>query len=709
MKFSRLLARLLAVAAGVAVAAASHTPQARPAGAPQARSLVAALGSLTGGALSPAEIDDWTRRVGADVDQLDELIDELLDRPELGRELLPTLLFGTYLHVRNYYVQPTGFIMQQTSEPDQSGRFVYYIRKPCRSSEAKAVRPWWDPNSEVLVCPDAYRPERWRIDPEARGYHSRSFLSCDSQVGSPENEVSSQCGCGPALIRCVRDDSHYLELHRSLKREVERTVEYIVSRDLPIEELFTGNATFRDRNVELYYRRQKIGSLETGDVAPALEGLDGWPKDGKWARREEVAPGQHAGLLTAPQLLHWNPDRRQRQRAIFEMMWCEGRNSFGATTRQVLELNRGSANLAFVHDSWRRLAQTPICTDCHARLDYGFQFFHGYPDSRASLHYVPSLAHRGEGPFYGKDISDRRGQAPLTPRGFAEMAVEQPEFARCMTRHLVGHVLGPDAPAADHAAVRADLEKRHSVKSALRVALRRFVDRWDAAPPPPTPQSAPPRRVAGSEARAIGVSPALRAQLDRFCTDCHNQVRFVDSSVSVGRPFDLTGAALPRELMVRMTDHVAYGKMPKQPVEMTQPERDALVASLIDHLWADPAARAEATEYYVRQDRGLPVEPIDSAFRMIQRSTGAASGDDSTGQTGAADEAAVQTPSWGLLERGLWIDQASYTPGFATAIGLEALRACSTGDIRHRRGAGATERCLQEATNPETLVRGRIR
>jgi hypothetical protein len=612
--------------------------------------------------------------------------------------------------------------MQQTDQPDERGRTIYYIRKPCAAGEAVAVRPWWDPSRDVMVCPDAYRPDTWRIRSDARGFHSTSFLSCDSQVGSPENEVSPHCGCGPALIRCVRDQTQYDEMHRSLKREVERTVEHVVARDLPVEEIFTGNATFRDRNAELYYRRQGIGSRELAGVAEALAGLDRWPAEGRWAQRPELAPGQHAGLLTAPQILHWNPDRRQRQRSFFEVMWCEGRNSFGATTRQVLDLNRGSANLAFVHDSWERLAKTPLCTNCHARLDYGFQFFLGYPDSRASLHYVPSLVRAGKGPLYGRDIGDARGEAALTPRGFAVQATRQPEFARCMSRHVVEHVLGPEAPLADHDAVRGDFERRHSFQSAFRLALRLYVARWRAAAAVPAgaaaaPAGAAPARVPAAAPgprtaapAAVTVPPPLRAQLDRFCADCHNQVPYVDSSVSVGKPFDLTSATLPRDLVVRMTDHVAYGKMPKPPVEMTQAERDGLVTALIEQLWADPAARAEAGAYYLRQDRGLPVQPIDSAFRFIQRAASGSSGAPAgTGDPGP--QASEPDPGWGLLERGLWIDQASFTPGFAAAIALEASRRCGQtpgGDGGHLRGAVWVQQCLQRALSLDALVRGPI-
>lgn len=713
MSTARHLGRAAAVA--VAVAASTHTPEARSTGMPAARDLVSSLSSLTGGPLSSVEIDTWAARLSDDGRDAEELIDELVDRPEFGRDLVPTLVFGPYLNVRNYYALPTGFILEQTDQPDDQGRVLYYIRKPCESSEAVPVRPWWDPAREVMVCPDAHRPERWRIPPDPHGFHSSSFLACDSQVGSPENEVSPQCGCGPSLIRCVRDRTQYYEMHASMKREVERTVQYVVEEDLPAEYIFTSNATFRDRNAELYYRRQKVGSLELSDVGRVLEDLPSWPAEGKWAAREDLAPGQHAGMLTTPQLLHAAPDRRQRQRAFFEMMWCEGRNSFGATTKQVLDINRGSANLAFVHDTWERLAKTPLCTNCHARLDYGFQFFLGYPDSRASLYYVPALARAGKGPMYGNDISDARGEVTLTPRGFAKAAVKQPEFARCMSRHLTTHVLGPDAPAADHEAVRADLQRRHSFRNAMRVALRLYVARWkDPVPEPLTlpVEAAPARRAAPYErARAprppaaVAIAAPLRAQLDEFCTDCHNSVPFVDSSTTVGLPFDLTSDSLARDLVVRMTDHVAFGKMPKQPVEMTAPQREAMVGALFDSLWIDPAARTEAADYYLRQDRGLPVEPIDSAFRLIARGAGlepaapAADGED-------------DGKSWGLLERSLLIDQASFTPSFAAATALEALRVCralpTTGEGGHLRGAGTIQRCLEQAMSADLLIRGRI-
>lgn len=669
----------------------------RPSPSPgNARQLVVALDSLAGGSLSADQVTEWARRIDKKPDAVDDLIEALVDDPVFGGELLPSLLFGAYVNVRNYYAAPYGFVMKRT-EPDERGEVTYYIRHPCKSTEAVAVRPWWQAERDILVCPDAYRPETWTIEPEKTGYHSESLLSCDSQVGSPENEVHPRCGCGPGLIRCVRDHDHYMELHASLQREITRTTQYIVDHDLPLETLFTGNSTWRDRNAELFRRRQQIGSLKDSDVRAALADLRRWPEDGRWAARKELAPGQHAGVLTAPQLLHWLPDRRQRQRGIFEIMWCEGRNSFGATTQQVLDINRDTANLAFVHDSWKRLAETPLCTNCHARLDYGFQFFMGYPDSRASIHFVPALQRDGKGPLYGNDIDDVRGEASLNPRGFAQLATAQPEFSSCMSRHLAVHVLGPDVATEHRLAIRRDLEKNHSFKSAMRLALTMYVAEARRRGEGPTDRSETASAAAEATSGAapdvstsaeVAISEPLRAMLDEHCVGCHADKTWQDGMASLGVAADMRGDQLPRGLLLRMADQVAFGQMPLRPVTIDQAQRNALLEAVIAALWTDEAARSEARSYFIAQSRGLPVVPIDSALRTVHRAAGVA-------ESEPAD--------WALLERSLWVDQATFTPSFAAAIGLEALRVCKA---TQGQSAAGLDRCLDRAIPTEALVRG---
>jgi hypothetical protein len=471
--------------------------------------------------------------------------------------------------------------------------------------------------------------------------------------------------------------------------EVKRTTEYVVANDLPMATLFTGNSTFRDRNVELYYRRQKIGALalerakrELRDLGtwpeapsgyddPAPADLGRWPAGGKWAPRPEVKPGQHAGVLTTPQILHWLPDRRQRQRAYYEIMWCNLRNNFGATTQKVLELNTTGNNF-FAHDSWKELAHTELCTNCHARLDYGFQFFHGYPDSRASTHYNPALQLAGSGPLYGRDIKDLRGNAPLTPVGFAKLATDQPDFKGCMASQFVNYVLGERASADDILAIETAVAEKKTFKAAMKVALVRYAASWRMPAAAPVPSVA----VEPGTGSGIAVGPALRKKLDDHCVDCH------DGSPNGGAgapPLDFRGE-LSRATLVRMTDQAAFGMMPKDhPLEPTL--RGEVVGLMIDTLWADPAARTEARSYYLGRSRGMPAQQIDNALHAIDHLAQAPTGG-----------------TWGALERGIWSDQATITPGFLAITGLEAVRACSHGDR-------PLQVCLEQTTAMKVLSR----
>ena len=675
------------------------------AGATTTPALVAAIATLAGIVPTPTFVAEWVAKLDGGT-TVDAYIDEVLRSPRFSREIVPSMLFGAFVNVRNYYALPSGFVLRRTTG---DGAPRYFLRAPCTDAEGVIVHPWWDLASEVKVCPDSYRPEKWTMETIEHTYRSRMPLSCDSQVGSPELETRPLCGCGPNLIRCLRDEQQYEQFNRSLMDEVKLTTAYVVEHDLPIKELFTGNATFRDRNVELYYRRQKIGALKTAQpeaelaalgpwsassepappAAGAAVGADGavpapWPAAGQWAPREELAPGQHAGVLTAPQVLHWLPDQRQRQRGYYEVLWCTMRNSFGATTKKVLDLN-ATGNIAFVHDSWERLAHTEICTNCHARLDYGFQFFGGYPDSRASTHFNPSLQSSSTGPLYGRDIEDERGTGPLTPQGFAQLATAQPDFAACMSNHVAEYVLGDRATPDDARAIAAAMDATGTFKAVMKVALERYAEHWRAAvqqapAPAPLVSYAPVR----AEAPTVTIPAALRVEIDRLCIDCHDEAPYGDTDEARDHAFDFRPVALPRALVVSMVDHVAFGTMPKDdPLPLL--ERDPLVRLIIATLWTAPAARAEAELYYLGKRRGLPAQQIDNALFMI-------------------GQAATRTSGlpWGALERGIWTDQSTITPGFIAITGLEAMFACSRSpDL----GGTTFDACLDRALSPGTLSR----
>jgi hypothetical protein len=325
--------------------------------------------------------------------------------------------------------------------------------------------------------------------------------------------------------------------------------------------------------------------------------------------------------------------------------------------------------------------------NCHARLDYGFQFFMGYPDSRASTHYNPDLQSRADGPLYGRDVRDLRGTGPLTPLGFANLATHQPEFRDCMADHFITYVLGDRATSDDRLAIQAAVADKGSVKAVMSVALERYAERWRAARELPrqdrTQLPQPP--VVPHSNLTVAIDAPLRKQLDNHCVECHDAGRYSDERATEDtQPFDLGGRELSRTFVVRMVDRVAFGMMPKD-APLDTAAREELVDLLIDALWTDSQARNEAREYYLGQKRGLPAQQIDNSLSAID---------------GLA--AARPAISWGALERGLWPDQSTITPGLLTLTSLEALDACRQAS----RDSGAKlDVCLARATSLQLLSR----
>lgn len=668
---------VLVAIAGCGTAVSQPSPTVAP-GKPSTADVLGGMATLVGLVPAPGYIEDWAAKIDGGKAQIGAFIDEILNNERFASDVIPSLVFGSYVNVRNYYALPSSFVLKRGDTLDAP----LYLREPCAPSEAVKVRPWWALETEVAVCPDAYRPEKWTMAADEHSYKTKAPLSCDSQIGSPEAETTSLCGCGPNLIRCLRDAEQYDAINASLANEVKLTTAHVVKNNWPMASLFTTNGSFRDRNAELYYRRQKIGALEIARPERELSTLAQWPAEGKWAPREEQRAGQHAGVLTAPQILHWLPDRRQRQRGYYEILWCNLRNSFGATTQKVLEINSKGNNF-FSHESWKQLAHTEMCTTCHARLDYGFQFFIGYNDSRASTHYNVALHPTGSGPLYGEDIKDLRGEAPLTPLGFAKLATAQPDFKGCMANHFTQYVLGDQATPDDIRAIEAAVQPTSAFKPAMKVALERYAKKL-AEPATTAPAVAPSTAPAPTPGDGVAVTPALREKLDTYCIDCHDQAAYVEGADSPDLAFDVRPAVLPRSFVVSMADQVAFGMMPKGG-HLDRRTREEIVRAVVGALWTDPAARAEAEQYYLTGARGLPAQQLDNAIHAIGQLAG--------------------TPSdvaWGAIERGIWADQATITPGFLAVTGLDALRACARANAAQ---PGKLEECVTRATQLKTLSR----
>jgi hypothetical protein len=532
---------------------------------------------------------------------------------------------------------------------------VYYLRKPCEARVAVAVRPWWAPTTQVLVCPDAYQPDHLR--------EAKTGWYC----GGDNLDVvrSTFCGCGPSLMNCARDDEANAELRRGLRVEVARTVASVVEKDLPIATIFTQNETFRTSYSELFYQRWRV---VRGELA-ALPDLSAWPADGKLAPRVESQPGEHAGILTAPHLLLFGDTPRARMRNFYDLVWCEPPASQRVSTAQVLGLG-----VTDLRDGagWKQLAAMPVCTSCHARLDYGMQFFAGFPSSFVGLVFRGHA--EGRGPLYAKDIADPRGEAELTPRAFADLATKQPEFARCMARDVAEHVFGDGAAPDDARAIEAAFAKKATLKAALFEALVRYAKRATRAAHASS-TAWPVEREGEIDANGrIVPSGPLRALLDKHCGGCHR-----DSERAFVRD-----AALDRAKVLDMLEQVAFRAMPKDGMRTV--DRQRMVRGLVAALWKDEPSRRKATRYFGGMS-GLPVERESTMLRVVDR------------RAGSHDDAIAP---FAIIESDRQ-DSARLATSVVLSLGLAALEEC--------KAAGRTgvtlDACVARAAEIEAQIKTR--
>jgi hypothetical protein len=240
---------------------------------------------------------------------------ELLADPRFAREVAPEIVFNKKAE------DPAEEDAFHTLEATSGAPAVYYLRKPCSAEEAVPVHPWWALDTEVLVCPDSYQPDHLR-QPETGWFCGGSNL----------DPLRSQfCGCGPNLMLCARDEAQLQAIKRGLMDELSATVARVVEHDQPLATLFTMNGTVRTGYSDLFYQRWEVAAGKragVGDLGPfAL------PPGSEPAPRAEATPGQHAGLLTAPQILLYGDTPRRG---------CAMRSAISGASRRAASTSRPS-------------------------------------------------------------------------------------------------------------------------------------------------------------------------------------------------------------------------------------------------------------------------------------------------------------------------------------------------------------------------------
>jgi hypothetical protein len=448
----------------------------------------------------------------------------------------------------------------------------------------------------------------------------------------------------------------------SVRDEMLDTVAEYLRTDEPLDTLFTANETVRDRNAEFVYRRWLINDGHTA----RLNDLESWRPHR--AVRPEAISGQHAGLLTTPQLIYSSGTVRNRLSVYFDILWCAGYQSQGADAHTLLALDETDLG----YSGWQKIATLPLCTGCHARMDYGVQFFDGFPQMRLAGNVI-LRPHPGVlMPLYGNNINDERGVGPQTPHGFAELALSQPEFPACIVRHVTDHVFaGEPQPFVTHELL-AEFSKRHSLRQLMRLALIRYADlaRPPLAAPHMTDEPLPPAQPGGD----ITLPAGLRAGIDRHCGRCHSSGRY-----------DFRGASLTRVSLWHMLFAVAGHSMPRTVEGLSAADRRALTRSMTALLWPAGGGREQALTFVSGDWRPLPGPSLQSRAVLM------------AGRTQATEGAPVTVTLDGEEKVDI-IRRAPLTPANVAAAGLQALRDC--------RGKSAAVRpdCFRSALVPTDLV-----
>jgi hypothetical protein len=585
---------------------------------------------------------------------LDDYLEMLVRDPDFARIVVPRVLLGELnFGPLSYY----GMHALKSTVVD--GQTVHHYRKPCALADSVEVVPWWDQSTRIRICSADYKPE---------GYKSKDGHYCSGTMvwSSPE------CGCGVKLVNCVRDSKHNAELIESLYQETIGTIAHLVGADAPLADVFTTVSSFRDRNTEYMRMRDKLYAGKIRDIPD----LASWPAEGKWAPREELFPGAHSGILTNIQYLYISDGPRDRMRLVFARTWCSTPGSFGVTSAQFSELVAGHADIRSTAEGWKGIAAAPGCTDCHARMDYGMQFFMAYPPIGTSV--TPILGasrHTERGPMYLRDIDDPRGEAKLTPRALGELIVKQPEFAACMVTRVQDHVLGSSATPEDRKVLLDTFAATGKMRPLFVAALRLFAQRAAMHAPPPLPAITVSPKATGDE---VAVPVALATAIEKHCGDCHEDGKH---PIFAGLA---TKRSLSRELVLTTANLVAADLMPKDGV-LGNADKRAMLAQIIELLAPDATWAANASAYWLDQLAGSRTHQLSAVKERVATEAGYE----------LAPEDRART-----VEDVLEAELLTVTPSFMSELGQVALKTC-------RPLAADTERyraCLRKATRPDAFL-----
>ena len=357
--------------------------------------------------------------------------------------------------------------------------------------------------------------------------HAGRLVSCLSSTGF---QISVECGCGPALERCLPSTSSQndppafvLPTHTPLGadlpfelgpqpisswsrfwwgQEAVRFLDDVFLQDRDFREILTGRATLVNGPLAQFYRfiapatccgpGQELDYtspeplFDPSRIPPLL------PEDtATWVRVPDRGP--HAsGLLTMPVFLTKYGSRRARAHVVYSAFLCK---DFVAE------------NLKLEPSTEPNLMVRPGCSTCHATLEPMAAYFTRVAESdwtwlppavyplshpRCDAKNPPGFCKTAYDPAF-KELRAAYASpahAERGPAGLAEDVVAAPEFPSCVARQVAQSFLGrqlttdDDALLRDLAAtfVRSSFRMRALVRELVKSDAYRLANDWKRAP-----------------------------------------------------------------------------------------------------------------------------------------------------------------------------------------------------------------------------------
>lgn len=580
----------------------------------------------------------------ASQNDIDGVVSMLVDDRRFTNEVVPTMLledmrFTTIVAVSS--ASPRGL------KPGKDPSDPLYLTKPCKPTDATKVEPWWALGTEVLVCNDAYRPDV--LVGESLPGRSGPGPKCSSAYRALHPEWGKGCGCGRNLVNCVLDnlprdhrDHPRQRMKASFTNEILDTVGYVVSSGAPIQSIYLGTETVRDRLAEITYRKHDIAQGNSWKA-----GLDAFDKP-VWAPRKEDFPGMHSGILTATNISRYYDAPRAMMMTYFMLMTCSGADGAHVNAHQALavatpDIRNDAAGQA------QMLATAPGCANCHARLEHAMPFFGAWRSAFRSLEIEPEFQPNREAPIYLNNMDDLRGKVKTNPAAFAEVVTAQPEFANCQASRIAKYIFNKTPPHAVNEKLIAMIAARKPARDVMKTALKEYIELSSRDVHASSSQVDPsklPAKPFDADANRTFKQPLIAAM--SVCEDCHGDGdAWIDHAVESHQATALH--------LLRAADMVASGAMPKNQW-IPEADRELVVTKLCEAAWDDETMGRATATVLLGQRRPAQVHEFTTAVGIFGGSP--------------------QDEPWKVPELYMKPGFNFLTPGTAASFGLEALRGC---------------------------------